>query len=150
MIEIGKKSSRLVYGGERITLSGSDVYTQPTIFADVAQDARIAREEIFGPMLSIQTFQTTDEAAAMANNSIYGMAASVWPRNLSQALDVSDRLPVGTVSVNTDNALSAMTPFGGIKQSGFGMDLPLHSFDKYSALKTTRIKHGYAGQPTDA
>jgi len=99
------------------------------------------REEIFGPVLTIQTFKTEDEALTMANDSPYALAASVWTRDLGRALSVSDRLNAGTVSVNTVDALSAMTPFGGMKQSGFGRDLSIHSFDKYSALKTTWIKY---------
>lgn len=137
----GRQSARLVCGGQRLTIGGSDAFIAPTIFADVPRDARIAREEIFGPVLTIQTFETADEAVALANDTVYGLAASVWTRDLSRALDVADRIHAGTVSVNTVDALSAMTPFGGMKQSGFGRDLSLHSFDKYSALKTVWIKY---------
>lgn len=140
-IASGKQAGRLVCGGERIARTGSDAYVQPTIFTDLRPDARVVREEIFGPVLTIQTFKTEDEALTMANNSPYALAASVWTRDLGRALSVSDRLNAGTVSVNTVDALSAMTPFGGMKQSGFGRDLSIHSFDKYSALKTTWIKY---------
>ncbi len=140
-IEQGRTEARLVCGGERLSLNGSDAFIRPTIFAGAGSEARIVREEIFGPVLSVQTFRTDEEAVAMANDTIYGLAASVWTRDLSRALSVSERLQVGTVSVNTVDALSAMTPFGGVKQSGFGRDLSLHSFDKYSALKTTWISY---------
>ena len=140
-IRSGEAEARLVHGGKRETRDGSDCYIGATIFADVAPDARIAREEIFGPVLAILPFDREEEALQIANSSEYGLAASVWTRDLSRALSVSDRLQAGTVSVNTVDALSAMTPFGGMKQSGFGRDLSLHSFDKYSALKTIWIKY---------
>ncbi|MFZ1663486.1 MAG: aldehyde dehydrogenase [Paracoccaceae bacterium] len=140
-VEAGKREARLVCGGERVSLNGSDAFVQPTIFLGARPEARIVREEIFGPVLSIQTFQDEEEAVAMANDSVYGLAASVWTRDLTRALSLSDQLNAGTVSVNTVDALSAMTPFGGIKQSGFGRDLSIHSFDKYSALKTVWIKY---------
>ena len=82
-----------------------------------------------------------EEAIRIANDSIYGLAASLWTDSLSRAHRISERLRAGTVSVNTVDALSPMTPFGGFKQSGFGRDLSLHSFDKYTALKTTWIKY---------
>ena len=137
----GRASSRLVAGGERLTIDGSDAFIEPTVFADVPSDALIAREEIFGPVLTVQSFRDEDEAVRMANDTPYGLAASVWTRDLSRALDMSDRLQAGTISVNTVDALSAMTPFGGMKQSGFGRDLSIHSFDKYTALKTVWIKY---------
>jgi 4-(gamma-glutamylamino)butanal dehydrogenase len=137
----GRQTSRLVAGGERLTIGGSDAFIQPTVFADVPNDAVIAREEIFGPVLAIQTFADEDEAVRIANDTPYGLAASVWTKDLSRALEMSDRLHAGTISVNTVDALSAMTPFGGMKQSGFGRDLSIHSFDKYSALKTVWIKY---------
>jgi len=143
-IAAGRQSARLLCGGERITLDGSDAYVQPTVFIGAAPGARIVREEIFGPVLSIQTFATEAEAVALANDTPYGLAASVWTRDLDRALRVSDRLHAGTVSVNTVDALSAMTPFGGMKQSGHGRDLSIHSFDKYTALKTVWVSYGSA------
>lgn len=140
-IEAGKASARLLCGGERISLNGSDAFIQPTVFAGASAQSPLVRDEIFGPVLSIQTFATEDEAVAMANDTVYGLAASVWTRDLGRALALSDQLNAGTVSVNTVDALSVMTPFGGMKQSGYGRDLSLHSFDKYTALKTTWIKY---------
>ncbi|KIC09220.1 aldehyde dehydrogenase [Leisingera sp. ANG-M1] len=140
-VEAGKGTANLVAGGERVTVEGKGCFVQPTIFDDVSHDNPLARDEIFGPVLSVIPFDSEDEAVAMANDSIYGLAASVWTDNLSRACRVSDKLQVGTVSVNTVDALSAQTPFGGMKQSGFGRDLSLHSLEKYTALKTTWIKY---------
>lgn len=141
-IQSGRQSARLLTGGERLTITGSDAYIQPTVFLGAAPDAAIVREEIFGPVLSIQTFKSEDEAIHLANDTPYGLAASLWTNDLNRALRVSDRLHAGTVSVNTVDALSAMTPFGGMKQSGHGRDLSIHSFDKYTALKTVWMRYG--------
>ncbi|MFY0310629.1 aldehyde dehydrogenase [Leisingera sp. D0M16] len=140
-VEAGKASANLVAGGARVTVDGKGCFVQPTIFDDVSHDNPLARDEIFGPVLSVIPFDSEEEAVAMANDSIYGLAASVWTDNLSRACRVADKLHVGTVSVNTVDALSAQTPFGGMKQSGFGRDLSLHSLEKYTALKTTWIKY---------
>jgi len=140
-VEIGKKLANLVAGGERVVIDGKGCFIQPTIFDDVTHDSPLAKDEIFGPVLSIIPFDGEAEAIHMANDSVYGLAASVWTDNLSRAHRVSDALCAGTVSVNTVDALSAQTPFGGMKQSGFGRDLSLHSIDKYTALKTTWIKY---------
>jgi gamma-glutamyl-gamma-aminobutyraldehyde dehydrogenase len=137
-IESGRNSARLVAGGERLTLS-SDCFVTPTIFDDVSNDHDIARDEIFGPVLSVIPFDDEAEGVRIANDTRYGLAASVWTSDLSRALRVSEELHAGTVSVNTVDALSPMTPFGGFKQSGNGRDLSLHSLDKYTALKTTWI-----------
>ncbi len=137
----GKKTANLVSGGERVTVNGKGCFVQPTIFDDVDHNDPLARDEIFGPVLSVIAFDAEADAVRMANDSVYGLAASVWTDNLSRALRVSDALQAGTVSVNTMDALSAQTPFGGMKQSGFGRDLSLHSIDKYTALKTTWIKY---------
>lgn len=140
-VDIGKQSANLVTGGEQVTVDGKGQFIQPTIFDGVTNDMALARDEIFGPVLAVIPFDTEEDAVQMANDTDYGLAASLWTNNLSRAHRVSGQLRAGTVSVNTVDALSPMTPFGGFKQSGFGRDLSLHSLDKYTALKTTWIKY---------
>ena len=127
----------LLSGGEQLTINGSSNFIQPTIFANVNSAMSISREEVFGPVLAVSAFDTEEEAVAQANDSIYGLAASVWSDDLNRAHRVACALNAGTVSVNTVDALDVAVPFGGGKQSGFGRDLSLHSFDKYTQLKTT-------------
>ena len=100
----------------------------------------IAQEEIFGPVLSVMTFKTEEEAVRIANASIYGLAASVWSNNLKRVMRLSDSIRVGTLSVNCMDAAGNIVPFGGFKQSGIGRDQSLHAFDKYTNLKTDWIK----------
>lgn len=140
-VEAGKKTARLVAGGDLVTVNGRGSFVRPTIFDDVAPADPIARDEIFGPVLSVIAFDDEAEAIRIANDSPYGLAASLWTDSLSRAHRIAGRLHAGTVSVNTVDALSPMTPFGGFKQSGFGRDLSLHALDKYTALKTTWIKY---------
>ncbi|MBB1271349.1 aldehyde dehydrogenase [Psychromonas sp. SR45-3] len=132
-----KQGAKLVLGGNT---DKTKRFLYPTIFDQVTPSMEVATEEIFGPVAVVIGFDTEEEAIKIANDSIYGLAASVWSNNLSLVYRVSRRLRVGTVSVNTVDALDFSTPFGGYKQSGFGRDLSLYALDKFTQLKTTWIK----------
>ena len=139
-IGAGRREATLVTGGNAVTVDGKGSFIQPTIFADVKPDAVVAREEIFGPVLAVLSFADEAEAIALANNSVYGLGASVWTDNLSRAHRVSEQLVAGVVGVNVVDPVNPAVPFGGFRQSGSGRDLSRHAVEKYTALKTTWIR----------
>jgi len=114
-------------------------FVAPTVLIDVPTSSRADREEIFGPVLTIHTARSEDDAIVLANDTEYGLAAAVWSRDISQAHRVARRVRAGTVWVNTYDASDVATPFGGFGRSGFGRDRSLHALDNYTALKTTWV-----------
>ena len=134
------QGANLLAGGERVRSETGGFYISPTIFDNVTNDMTIAVEEIFGPVLSIITFDTADEAIRIANDTIYGLAAAVWTRDISKAHTVARALRAGTVHVNSYDEDDITVPFGGFKQSGNGRDKSLHALEKYTELKTTWIR----------
>jgi gamma-glutamyl-gamma-aminobutyraldehyde dehydrogenase/4-guanidinobutyraldehyde dehydrogenase/NAD-dependent aldehyde dehydrogenase len=140
-IESGKlQGASLLAGGARVRAETNGFYIGPTIFDNVTNDMTIAAEEIFGPVLSIITFDTQEEAIAIANDTIYGLAAAIWTRDISKAHSVARALRAGTVHVNSYDEDDITVPFGGFKQSGNGRDKSLHALEKYTELKTTWIR----------
>ncbi|MEX4002076.1 aldehyde dehydrogenase [Paraburkholderia sp. EG285A] len=140
-IEAGRREGRLVAGGSRVREETGGFYVEPTVF-EVKPQARIAREEIFGPVLSVIAFSSVDEAVSIANDTEYGLAAAVWSANLTTAHEVASRLRAGTVWVNcySDGSDDMNFPFGGYRQSGNGRDKSLHALEKYTELKSTIVR----------
>jgi aldehyde dehydrogenase (NAD+) len=137
-IAAGKKEgAKLVSGGNQVSLDGSKgFFIEPTIFGDVKNDMTIAREEIFGPVLSVLTFDDIDEVVEAANSNPYGLAAAVWTRDIKKAHMVSRRLKAGTVWINTYGLMDASLPFGGFKSSGMGRELGMQAIEHYTEVKT--------------
>lgn len=140
-IETAKaEGARVAAGGTRALVESGGAYVAPTIFDNVTNNMKVAREEIFGPVLSVIPVDSADEAVAVANDSPYGLAAAVWTDRLSDAHKVARALRSGIVYVNCYDACDMTTPFGGYKQSGNGRDKSLHALDEYTELKTTWVR----------
>ena len=140
-IDAGRsEGARVLAGGRQARIDSGGYYVEPTVFDGVANTMRIAREEIFGPVLGVLRFETEAEAVALANDSSYGLQASVWSDNINRAHRVARALRAGTVHVNQYDEDDITVPFGGFKQSGNGRDKSLHAFDKYTELKTTWVR----------
>ena len=134
------EGAAVLAGGTQARADSGGYYVEPTVFDGVRNDMRIAREEIFGPVLAILRFRDEAEAIRIANDTSYGLQASVWSSHLDRAHRVARALRAGTVHVNQYDEDDITVPFGGFKQSGNGRDKSLHAFDKYTELKTTWLR----------
>lgn len=138
-IDYGKsEGAQLVCGGKKIGEKGH--YVEPTIFANVRDDMKIAQEEIFGPVMSVIRFDTMEDLVEKANNTIYGLAAAVMTKDLDRALYVANNIRAGSVWVNCYDVFDAAAPFGGYKQSGIGRELGEYGLEAYTEVKTVTIK----------
>jgi acyl-CoA reductase-like NAD-dependent aldehyde dehydrogenase len=135
-----REGATLAAGGERVRVGeGRGYFVQPTVFTGVSNAMRIAREEIFGPVLSVIPFKDADDAVAQGNETFYGLAAAVWTRDVGKALRVARALRAGTVWVNAYNLYDAALPFGGFKESGFGREMGSVGLDGYTEVKTVWV-----------
>ena len=138
-IESGRQEgAKLVCGGDRVGDRG--YFIQPTVFADVNDGMKIARDEIFGPVMSIIPFKSVDEVVQRANRTTYGLAAAVWTRDIQKAHAIANSVRAGTVWVNCYNILDTRAPFGGFKQSGMGRELGEYGLQQYTEVKTVTVK----------
>ena len=141
-IEKGQaEGATLICGGEQIDM-GMGQYISPTIFGDVTRDMVIASEEIFGPVLTVMPFDTVEDAIAIANDTEYGLAASVWTKNIDKALTVTRRVQAGRFWVNTTLAGGPELPLGGMKQSGWGREAGMYGVEEYTQVKSVHIEIG--------
>jgi aldehyde dehydrogenase (NAD+) len=138
-VDAGKREgAKLMCGGDRVGNKG--YFVAPTVFADVKDEMKIAQEEIFGPVMSILKFKDMDELVNRANETMYGLAAAVWTRDISKAHHIANNVRAGTVWVNCFDVFDAAAPFGGFKQSGIGRELGEYGLQQYSEVKTVTVK----------
>jgi len=132
------EGASLVAGGNRVGNRG--FFIEPTVFADVKDDMTIAKEEIFGPVMSIMKFKDVEEVVERSNRTEYGLAAAVWTRDISKAHAIANSVRAGTVWVNCYDVFDAAAPFGGFKQSGIGRELGEYGLQQYTEVKTVTVK----------
>jgi aldehyde dehydrogenase (NAD+) len=138
-IDSGKQEkAKLATGGARVGDKG--YFIEPTVFTDVQDNMKIAREEIFGPVMTILKFKDIDEVVERANKTIYGLAAAVWTKDITKAHAIADSVRAGTVWVNCFDVFDAAAPFGGFKQSGIGRELGEYALSNYTEVKTVTVK----------
>jgi gamma-glutamyl-gamma-aminobutyraldehyde dehydrogenase len=137
--EAARDGAALRLGGKRARIDSGGFFVEPTVFDTVAPDAQLAREEIFGPVLAVSRFKEPDEALRLANDTVYGLAAGLWTRDINLAHRAAREIKAGLVWVNGWDACDITMPFGGFKQSGFGRDRSLHALHKYADLKSVSI-----------
>jgi aldehyde dehydrogenase (NAD+) len=137
-VQIGREEgAHLVLPGGRIGSRGC--FVRPTIFDSANPSMRIAQEEIFGPVLTVLTFEDLDELIQKANSTIYGLAAAIWTRDIAKAHKLARKIQAGTVWINAYNMLSPESPFGGYRQSGYGRELGRHGIDLYTQIKSVWV-----------
>ncbi|MGB7444551.1 MAG: aldehyde dehydrogenase family protein [Coleofasciculaceae cyanobacterium] len=133
-----REGAQLLCGGGKVGSQG--YFIEPTVFADVQDGMKIAQEEIFGPVMSIIKFKDIDEVVQRANNTIYGLAAAVWTKDITKAHAIANSVRAGTVWVNGYDVFDAAAPFGGFKQSGMGRELGEYGLQQYTEVKTVTVK----------
>ena len=133
--------ARVVIGGGVLAVPGLDGrFYAPTVIADVTPDMALAREEVFGPVLSVLTFRTEDEAIRLSNDASYGLSAGVWSRDVHTCLDFARRVSAGTIWTNTWMDGFAEMPFGGMKDSGQGRELGRYGLEEFLEVKTVQMR----------
>ena len=142
-IKIGSEEGATLWmGDEACPVNGKGFYISPTVFTNVKDSMRIYREEVFGPFVVISSFKNEEEAIARANDSTYGLGASVFTENLSKGLRVAVKVEVGMVWVNSSQGCDFRVPFGGVKQSGIGRELGEDGLEAYTQVKAVHVNLG--------
>jgi len=140
-IEIAKEDGgTILTGGSRPAHLSSGYFISPTIISGLSHDSRCVKEEIFGPVVTVLPFDTEDEVIERANDTHYGLGATIWTNDLRKAHRVAHQIEAGIIWVNTWYLRDLRTPFGGMKQSGIGREGGIHSFEFYSELSNITIK----------